>query len=117
MAFLKGMNARAQGIIDSGNYKESCHYVRRNLIDFLENCAWVAACLEGTRLDSSMLFSYLKTSKEFSPKLLEATVSAFELQDLMPKKAEATVKLARETVYEVHRTKTELLQNCVENVS
>jgi predicted nucleotidyltransferase len=117
MAFLKGVKARAQGIIDSGNYKESCHYIRRNLLGFLENCAWAAACLEGTRLDSSLLFSYLKTSKEFSPKLFEAAVSTFDLQSLTIEKAEATVRLARETVFDIHRTKTDLLQNRIENVS
>jgi predicted nucleotidyltransferase/HEPN domain-containing protein len=117
MAFLKGVKARAKGIINSGNYKESCYYVRRNLLDFLENCAWAAAYLEGIRLDSSMLFSYLETSKEFSPKLFEAAATAFGLQSLTPKKAEVTVKLARETVFEVHRAKMELLQNCVEKVS
>jgi predicted nucleotidyltransferase/HEPN domain-containing protein len=117
VAFLNGMNTRSQGIIDSGDYKESCHYVRRNLLDFLENYAWAAACLDGVRLDSSMLFSYLKTSKEFSPKLFEAVVAAFGLQDLTHRKAEATVKLARETVFEVHRTKMDLLKNCFEKVS
>jgi hypothetical protein len=35
----------------------------------------------------------------------------------MPKKAEAAVKLARETVFEVHKTKIELLHNSVEKVS
>ena len=116
-AFLNGMNARARGILDSGDYMESCHYIRRNLIDFLENITWATAFLEDIRLDSSMLFSYLKASKEFSPKLFEAAICAFDLQGLTTEKAEATVKLARETVFEVHRTKTELLQNCIENVS
>jgi predicted nucleotidyltransferase len=117
LAFLKGMNARTQGIIDCGDYKESCYYVRRNLLGFLENCALAAACLENIRLDSSMLFNYLKASKEFSPKLFEAALSAFGLQSLTLKKAEATVELTRETVFEVHKTKTELLQNRVEKVS
>ena len=117
IAFLNGMNTRSRGIIDSGDYKESCHYVRRNLLDFLENYTWAAACLDGIRPDSSMLFSYLKESKEFSPKLFEAVVAAFGLQNLTHRKAEATVKLARETVFEMHRTKMDLLRNCVEKIS
>jgi predicted nucleotidyltransferase len=110
-AFLKGMTARTQAIINSGEAQEACNYVKRTLVDLLENYAWLAASLEGVRLDHSLLFKSLKTLKEIPPKLCENAVAAFNLQALTRKEAEDTVELARDTVLEVRRAKNGLLHN------
>jgi len=112
-SFLRGMLARSQGMVDSGEYREACHYVRRVLIDILENYAWFAATAEGMRLDYTRLFKSLKTLKETSSRLYENVVAAFNLQNLTQKEADETVKLARESILMVRKTKNELLQNFV----
>jgi len=112
-SFLRGMLARSQGMVDSGDYVEACHYVRRVLIDFLENYAWFAATLEGVRLDYTRLFKSLKTFKETPSRLHENAVAAFGVQNLTQKEAEESVKLAKEAILKVRKLRNELLQNSV----
>jgi len=112
-SFLRGMVARSQGMVDSGEYREACYYVRRVLIDILENYAWFAATLEGIPLDYTRLFRSLKTLKETPSKLYANVVAAFDVQNLTQKEAEEAVKLARETILNVRKTKNELFHNSV----
>jgi predicted nucleotidyltransferase len=112
-SFLLGMLTRSQGMIDSGEYVEACHYVRRVLIDILENYAWFAVALEGKRLDSARLFKSLRTLKETPSELHENLVSAFGIPNLTHTEAEEAVKLAKESILEVRETRNELLRNAV----
>jgi len=112
-SFLRGMLIRSQGMVDSGEHVEACHYVRSVLIDILENYAWFVASLEGKRLDCTLLFKSLKTLKETPPKLYEKVVAAFDLQNLTHKEAKETVEFAKETILRVRETRNELLQNSV----
>lgn len=109
--FLRGMLARVECMVASGEYIEACHYVRRVLIDILENYAWFITSLEGRRLNYSLLFKSLKTLRDVSPKLYANVVDAFNVQSLTRKEAEETVKLARETILQVRKTRNELLRN------
>jgi len=112
-ALLRGVLARSQGMVDAGEYAETCHYVRRVLMDILENYAWFAATLEGKRLDYTMLFKSLKTFKETPSRLYENAVAAFDLQNLTRKEAEKAVELAKEAIVKVRKTRNELLLNSV----
>jgi len=111
--FLRGILARSQSMVDSGEYQEACHCVRRVLINILENYAWFASTLERNRLDYSRLFKSLKTFKEAPSRLYENAVAAFDVQDVTRKEAEEAVKLAKETILEVRKTRTVLLGNVV----
>jgi len=112
-SFLRGMLARSQSMVDSGEYGDACYYVRRVLIDILENYAWFAATVEGVRLDYTLLFNSLKTLKETPSSLYENVVAAFDVQNLTRKDAEEAFKLAKETIFKVRKTRNELLQNSV----
>jgi hypothetical protein len=112
-SFLHGMLARSQSMVDSGEYPEAYHYVRRVLIDILENYAWFAATVEGVRLDYTRLFKSLKALKETPSRLYENMIAAFDMQNLTRKEAEGLVELAKETILKVRKTRNELLQNSV----
>jgi len=112
-SFLRGMLARSQSMVNSGEYVEACHYIRCVLIDILENYAWFAATVEGVRLDYTLLFKSLKMLEETPSRLYENVVAAFDLQNLTCKKAEGAVKLAKEAILKVRKTRNELLQNSV----
>jgi len=109
-SFLRGMLSRSQSMTNSGEYDEACHYVRRVLIDILENYAWFASAVEGTRLDYTRLFKSLKMLKEMPSRVYEGIVAAFGVQNLTRKEAEETVKLAKEAILSVRNTRNELLQ-------
>lgn len=111
--FLRGMLARSQGLVDADEHVEACHYLRRVLIDVLENCAWFVTAAEGVRLDYTRLFRSLKTLKETPSKLYENAVAAFDLQNLTQKEVEEAFKIAKEAILEVRKTKNELLHDAV----
>jgi len=112
-SFLRGMLARSQSMVDSGDYREACHYVRRMLIDLLENYAWFAASVEGVHLDYTRLFKSLKNLEETPSRLYENMVATFDVQNLTQKEAEETVKLAREAILRVRKTRNELFPKSV----
>ncbi len=110
-AFLKGMTARAQGMIDAGEIQQTCHYVRRTLVDILENYAYFAASLEGFRLNYALLFKSLKTLKDVPAKLYGNVVAAFDLQDVGSKEAVTTVEKAKKTILDVRRSRSKLIHS------
>jgi len=112
-SFLRGMLARSQGMADSGEYAEACHYVRRVLIDILENYAWFAATMESKRLDYTRLFLSLKSLKETPSKLYENVVAAFDVQNLTHKEAEEIVELAKGAILKVRKARNGLLRSFV----
>jgi len=109
--FLRGMLVRSQGMVNSGECREACYYVRCVLVDILENYAWFAAALEGKRSDYTLLFRSLKTLKEAPSKLYENVVATFDVQNVTCREAEETVTLAKDTILKVRKTRTELLDN------
>jgi len=112
-AFLRGMIARGQAIINSGAYAEACHYVMHTLVDVLENYAYLASVKENARLDFTTLFRSLGGLREASPRVFEAAVEAFEVRDVTSKKAEDTLKLAKETLLHLRRQRRDLVQSLV----
>jgi len=112
-AFLRGMIARGEAIINSGAYAEACLYVSRTLIDALENYAYLASAAEDTRLDYTALFRSLRGLRETSPRVYEAAVEAFDVRDISRKRAEDTLKLAKETLLHLRRQRRDLVQNLV----
>jgi predicted nucleotidyltransferase len=111
--FLRGMLARLQGIINSGEYVDACHYLRRVLLNLLENYGWFVATLEGIRLDYTLLFKSLRTLKETPSSLYENVVTVFDVPNVTRKVVEETVDRVKETTLKVRRIKNELLQNAV----
>ena len=112
-AFLRGMIARGQAIINSGACAEACHYVLHTLVDALENYAYLASATEDARLDYTTLFRSLRGLRETPPRIYEAAVEAFDVRDVTREKAEDTVKLAKETLLYLRRQRRELIQNMV----
>jgi len=112
-AFLWGMLARGQAIVNSGAYAEACHYVSRTLVDALENYAYLVSVAVGERLDYTTLFRSLKGLRGTPPRVYEAAVEAFDVRDVTRKKAEETVRLAKETLLGLRAQRRDLIQNLV----
>lgn len=109
-AFLQGMIARSQEIIDAGLYTEASHYVLSVMVDLLENYAWLVSALDGVKLDYTTLFRFLRGLKE-TPRIYELAVEAFDVGDVSQKEAEGTLKLVKETVLDVRRQRKDLINS------
>jgi len=112
-AFLRGMLARGQAIVNAGAYAEACHYVLHTLVDVLESYAYLASLAEGTRLDYATLFRCLRGLRETPPRVYEVAVEAFDVRDVTSGKAEEAVKLAKETLLGLRRQRRDLILNLV----
>jgi len=113
LAFMRGMIARGQAIVNSGAYAEACHYVLRTLVDALESYAYFASAVEDARLDYTTLFRSLKGLQKTPPRVYEAAVEAFDVREVTREKAEGTVKMARDTLLYLRRQRRDLIQNAV----
>jgi len=108
--FLKGMQARAQTLINESLYEEAAHYLFRASIGMLENYVWLLSSLEGTRFDYTYLFQRLKTSSLSAPSIYQKAVDAFNLADVSQNEAEEAQKKAKEIVSAVRKKRREFAE-------
>jgi predicted nucleotidyltransferase len=96
--FLKGMQTRANTLINESLYEEAAHYLFRASISMLENYVWLLSTLEGTRFDYAYLFQRLKNSSLSPSDVYQRAVDAFGLKDVSQNEAEKAQKKAKEIV-------------------
>ncbi|MBS7615294.1 nucleotidyltransferase domain-containing protein [Candidatus Bathyarchaeota archaeon] len=108
--FLKGMQVRAQTLINESLYEEAVHYLFRGTISMLENYVWLISTLEGTRFDFTNLFQRLKNSSLSPPDIYQKTVEAFNLEDTSQSDAEEAQKKAKETVSKIRNKRREFAE-------
>jgi predicted nucleotidyltransferase len=105
--FLKGMQTRANTLINDSLYEEAAHYLFRASISMLENYVWLLSALEGTRFDYTYLFQRLKNSSLSPPSVYERVVDAFDLKDVSQSEAEKAQKKAKEIVLGIRQKRKE----------
>jgi len=106
-SFLKGMQTRANTLINDSLYEEAAHYLFRASISMLENYVWLLSTLKGERFDFTYLFQRLKNSGLSHPDIYERAVDAFDLEDVSQSEAEDAFKKAKEIVLEIRQKRND----------
>jgi predicted nucleotidyltransferase len=101
--FLRGIQTRANTLINDSLYEEAAHYLFRVSISMLENYVWLLSTLEGTRFDYTYLFQRLKNSSLSPPDVYQRAVDAFDLEDVSQNEAEKAQKKAKEIVLRIRQ--------------
>ncbi|MEM2969775.1 MAG: nucleotidyltransferase domain-containing protein [Candidatus Bathyarchaeia archaeon] len=109
-SFLKGMEIRAQTLINESLYEEAAHYLFRGTMSMLENYVWFISTLEGTRFDFTNLFQRLKNSSLSPSDIYQKIVEAFNLENISQSEAEESQKKARETVSKIRNKRREFAE-------
>jgi len=108
--FLKGLEARAQTLINESLYEEAVHYLFCASISMLENYVWLVSSLEGTRFDFTYLFQKLKNSNLSPKSIYQKTVDAFNLSDISQNEANKAQQKAKEIVSKLRKKRREFAE-------
>ena len=115
-AFLEGMVARSQAIMDTEMFNETAHYVLRTLIDMLENYAWLISAEEGAKLNYPTLFRSLMELEKPPMQVYENAVEAFNVVDDNREGTEKAVKFAKETNLNLRQQRKDLIKKFLKPV-
>lgn len=110
--FLKGLIARSKAMIEDGSFVEAGHYLNRAYVNMLENYAWLALNAAGSRFDYTTLFDSLR-SIDSTRRIYESALKSFRLEDLTPRKVEASLKKIKEMVSDLRLRRKDLIKRYV----
>jgi predicted nucleotidyltransferase len=115
-AFLEGLTARSQAIMDTEMFDEAAHYMLRTLVDMLENYAWLASAEEGAKLNYPTLFRSLMEMEKPPMRIYEAAVEAFNVVDADREGTEKAVKFAKNTNLNLRQQRKDLIKKFIKPV-
>ena len=111
-SFLEGVVARSSALLEEGVHVEATHYMLRILACMLENCHWLTSADKATRIGYADILRPLKNLEE-GERINDHIVAAFDVSDVDRKKADTTIKLAKETILSVRRQRKNLINRLV----
>jgi len=110
-SFLKGVLARTKSLIEDGLFLEAVHYMGRTSVDMLENYAWLASMVEGTRFDHAVLFQYLKGSRTSPKEVYYRAIEMFGIEEVSSREAEEALNRAKENILSIRQRRRELIMS------
>jgi len=110
--FLKGLVPRCRAMIEEGSFVEAGHYLNRPFLNMLENYAWLALIAAGSRYDYTALFDSLR-SIDSTRRIYESAVKSFRIEDLTPRKVEASLKKTKEMISDLRQRRKDLIKKYV----
>jgi predicted nucleotidyltransferase len=110
--FLKGLVNRTQDLINAGMYVESNHYLLQSLSDFIENYAWLASVVKGTKLDYTTLFRSIK-NLENKEQIHDYATEAFNYKNVTSENSEKVVNDAKSIIQDLRKRRKEFIRKFV----
>jgi hypothetical protein len=110
-AFLQGLLARANDLIDSGKMAEASHYLDNVLLDIIENYVWLKSSIKKVKTDHTTIMRSLESLEDKTPKNYEQIIDFFDLSNIEKLDAASAIERTREIILKVRRDRKVLIKN------
>lgn len=110
-AFLQGVVARINALMDSGRAAEASHYLNSIFIDMLENYVWFKSSVRKVKIDYSMLIRCLERMEGKDSRNYRNIVGFLNLEDVDGVAAERVIEDVREAILRIRRNRKILIKS------
>jgi predicted nucleotidyltransferase len=112
-AFLLGVIARTNSLIDSGDSVEASHYLNGILLEIAENYLWLRSSSGNAEVDYTTPISSLRSLEANNSKNHGHVVDFLSLGNVGKAEAADAIAKARKIEFEVRRNRKVLIRNCL----
>ena len=110
-AFLQGMIARTNLMIETGRIAESLHYLRSVFLTVVESYAWLKSSIDKTRTDNTVLVRSLGSLERRNPRNFERIMDFLNLRNTEKHDAIRAIQKTREIMLRIRKDRKVLIKN------